>query len=103
MMPPLLRRVVSLTVAHPDLSAIVTLAVALVTGLALLPLSDGFGLRALAVVGILVSTVCLTLVARAAAGGVWSVPFVCLLVLVIFHLGALPEFLYRDTASLSYI
>lgn len=79
------------------------LVAALIVGAALLPLSDGFPLRLLAAVAVVVSVGCLWLVARASTEGVWSIPFVCLLALIIFHLGALPEFLYTDHASLVYI
>src|SRR3954447_17681320 len=102
-MPSPVRRFVSLVTARPDASIFAALVTALVVGFALVPVCDGFSLRALAIVAVLVSGVCLTLVARASSGGVWSVPLVCLLALTIFHLGALPEFLYRDTASQDFI
>ncbi|MGC4110501.1 MAG: O-antigen polysaccharide polymerase Wzy [Nocardioides sp.] len=75
----------------------------LLAGLVLLPHSEDFGLRPLAVLSILVSALCLVLVARSSSGGVWSMPFVCLVVLVVFHLGALPQFLFRHHANQDYI
>ncbi|WP_170981538.1 O-antigen polysaccharide polymerase Wzy [Nocardioides dongxiaopingii] len=74
---------------------------ALVVFVAILPDAGGFSLFVLAVGAVFVSGFCLLAVARNAERGVWSAQLISLLVLMIFHLGALPEFLYTDTAALA--
>lgn len=102
-MKPYLRRARDLLASHESAAVPTALMVVLIAGFALLPVAEEANLRLLAVLAVVVSAVCLVVVARSSVGGVWSIPFVCLLVLIVFHLGALPEFLYADTASLVYI
>lgn len=81
------------------------LIVALTLGawLLLLPSSSHFSLFELAVAGCGVAVLCLTVVARSHIRGAWSFPFITLLVLVVFHLGSLPEFLYSGESALPYV
>lgn len=102
-MKPYARRAIDLLKSHERTAVPLAVAITLIAGFALLPLAERASLRMLAVLAVVVSASCLVAVARSSERGVWSLPFVCGLVLIVFHLGALPEFLYADTASLVYI
>ena len=60
-------------------------------------------LGTMAVISVVIFTLGAVLLARRSAESVWSFSSVCFLVMSIFHFGALPEFLFSDRASLSYV
>lgn len=57
----------------------------------------------MAVVAVFVCSICVYAVSRTSERSAWSFPTVSVVVLLIFHLGALPEFLYTETSSLPYV
>lgn len=83
--------------------------VSLILGLALTGLvtfADQFrnsSLANMAIVALFVCSLCVYAVSKTSERSAWSFPTVSLVVLLIFHLGALPEFLYTETSSLPYV
>ena len=82
---------------------VLILGLTLTAGVAGLSAANSFSLRTTAVMAIVVCTVCLYVVAKTSRRALWSFPAISLIVLIVFHLGALPEFLYADASSLEYV
>lgn len=79
------------------------LALTLTAGVAGAQAATRVSLRTMAVLAIVVCTLCLYVVAKTSRRTVWSFPALSLFVLMVFHLGALPEFLYADASSVGYV
>ena len=58
-------------------------------------------LPALSAISLTVSVLCIVWLARRRHHGIWSFSSISLIVLVVFHLGAVAEMIYRETSSLA--
>ena len=56
-----------------------------------------------AALALTICALCLYVIAKTSSRSLWSFPAVSLIALMIFHVGALPEFLYTDTSSVPFV